>query len=257
MPESKFKFIWDIFFLIVLIINLWFVPLNISFNTEIHKSNWVKIIFELLPFLIIFLNIPIVLNSAYFHKGALYEQKLDILKHYLKSDLIEDLLSIIPFYLTYHKRFVFFELLYLIRIKKIQRIIKKLEDEIIISDKNQYKLKFFKLFFFVIYSAHIFGCFWHRLGKFILEYRIETSWLEKENLVDKDWLVRYINCVYFTILTMITVGIANMGDFVEKIFSIFIFLFVSGIFGYTISTIQIILNDMNKVEYDLKFFFFN
>ena len=81
------------------------------------------------------------------------------------------------------------------------------------------------------------------------------SWLIKANLLDKSWYERYISCVYFSILTMVTAGIADIQEPIQRTFSLFIVITLAGVFAYSISTIGIILQDMDKLGESLKFKF--
>lgn len=55
----------------------------------------------------------------------------------------------------------------------------------------------------IIFVAHFAGCGFHLIA------RLETesgrfSWLHKSKIEDETWDVRYINCLYFSVITMIT-----------------------------------------------------
>ena len=52
---------------------------------------------------------------------------------------------------------------------------------------------------------------------------------------------------------MITVGIINTNNPIEKSFSIFLVLMLSGVFAYSINTIGQIVQDMNVNENILKY----
>ena len=53
---------------------------------------------------------------------------------------------------------------------------------------------------------------------------------------------------------MITAGIINTNSIPEKFISTFVVLILAGVFAYAISTIGIIMQDMSKNDYELKFF---
>ena len=66
------------------------------------------------------------------------------------------------------------------------------------------------------------------------------------------WYERYINAVYYEVLTMITAGILATSSNTEKLFCILICMILSVTFAYTINTIGGILNDMEKDGSELK-----
>ena len=116
-------------------------------------------------------------------------------------------------------------------------------------------MKLIKLFIFILFSAHICGCLWYFLGEITFRKGYEESWLIKAGLADHNeinWPERYISSVYLSVLTMITVGIAEINAPIQKFISIFIVLILAGIFAYSISIVGIVLQDMNKIDMDLK-----
>ena len=115
-----------------------------------------------------------------------------------------------------------------------------------------------KLLFLILYVAHICGCIWHFISIWQISHGHNDTWLNLHDLVGSPWIVRYIDALYYAVLTMITTGIINTNNFTEKCFSIFIVLVLSGLFAYAISVIGIILGEMNKNENELRFdFYFN
>ena len=63
------------------------------------------------------------------------------------------------------------------------------------------------------------------------------TWLNFHNLVNEEWYIRYINSLYYTVLTMITVAYIETKSHTEKACSIFIVLVLSGVFAYTLNAI--------------------
>lgn len=72
-PDSLFKIIWDIVLLIFIIINIFYIPLNISFDVE--PSGIFEWIFDLLPSWIFVAEILLNFNTAYYDKGLMHEDR--------------------------------------------------------------------------------------------------------------------------------------------------------------------------------------
>ena len=58
--------------------------------------------------------------------------------------------------------------------------------------------------------------------------------------------------MYYSVLTMITVGNFEIANSIEKLLAIFIVLMLSGAFAYSINKIGVILEYMFKSEVELK-----
>ena len=71
----------------------------------------------------------------------------------------------------------------------------------------------------------------------------QTSWLIKNELLDADWITKYITSLYFSTVTTITVGYGDITPTtnLERIFVVVMILLVCGVLGYTISSIGNIL----------------
>jgi hypothetical protein len=70
MPEIPIKIIWDFFLFISVLVNSVFVPLVIGFDIQDLIDIKFIFIFEYIPTIMIFLDIIITLNTAYFSKGV-------------------------------------------------------------------------------------------------------------------------------------------------------------------------------------------
>ena len=73
-PTSKIKQGWDILILLAYIINVFYIPLFISFELPISFDNYRTpyIFFEVIPVWIFVIDIFITLNTAYYSKVTKY-----------------------------------------------------------------------------------------------------------------------------------------------------------------------------------------
>lgn len=97
-PDSLFKIVWDIILLIFIIINIFYIPIFISF--EIKPEGVFEWLFDLLPSWIFVAEILLNFNTAYYDKGLMHEDRRSIIKHYVKGNFFWDLIVIIPFLMS-------------------------------------------------------------------------------------------------------------------------------------------------------------
>ena len=247
---------WDFILLLFLIINLWYVPISISFDTfEFKKDLSIMLFFEIFPFLIFLADIFLNLNTAFYSKGIIIYEKEEILKNYFHNKFFIDIITLFPFYITTILKVAkLLELFYLLRIFKLITLLKKMEEYLQLSDKFQYFIRLLKLFFYILYIAHVCGCVWHFTAVYEINHlNSNQTWLNFSNLIEAKWHARYINCLYYSVLTMITVGHITTDSNLEKSVSIFLVLVLSLVFAYSINTIGLIFQDMNKIDTDIKY----
>ena len=89
-------------------------------------------------------------------------------------------------------------------------------------------------------------------------YEIENdiySWIKHQEIEKESKKVKYIYSLYYSIVTMITVG---YGDIVpkttlEKLFSILMIICSCGVFAYSINRVGSIIQEMYQRDEGLKF----
>ena len=66
-----------------------------------------------------------------------------------------------------------------------------------------------------------------------------NTWLDNNNLRNADMMERFINALYFSFITMITVGYGDIhpNTNLEKIYVIIMTLISCGVFAYAVNTI--------------------
>ena len=68
-------------------------------------------------------------------------------------------------------------------------------------------------------------------------------WLIKADLLNSPWDIKYINSVYFSFVTMTTVGYGDISavSSVEKIFCVLMMIFSCAVFAYAVNIIGLII----------------
>ena len=256
-PQNEFKVIFDFFLFAIIMLDLWYTPVNLSFNNgtisffdeKLHNGVF---FLEKVPVIVYHIDIIISINTAFFFKGVIVFEKLFILENYLKKYFLLDLISVIPFYVNLIFEVHSIEILVFFRLLKLKILIEKMKENLELSEKNQYFFQLIKLLFSILYVGHLCGCILHYISIWQINLGSNTTWLNELNLIEENWIVKYVNSVYYSVLTMITVGVPKTNSTVEKSFHIFINIVLSGTFAYSVSVIGIILQEMNKDNNELK-----
>lgn len=196
------------------------------------------------------LDMFLSINTMFYSNGFLVKTRKAIIKNYIKSDSIMDLLSLISF-LFYNNednrldikimRFLFF-----FRIKNLyqnySRINEKFQTKIRIHPSF---LDLINLFIFSFYILNTFACFWYFLSNFNSK---QMNWLMKAEIENTDFQTKYIYSLYWSTVTIMTVGYGDItpSNNLERIFNIFTIFFGCGLFAYFINNIGIIVGKITK-----------
>lgn len=77
-----------------------------------------------------------------------------------------------------------------------------------------------------MFSAHICGCSFYFMHTWEKDNGEGMTWVDKYDLSDSHWSQKYVSALYFSVITMITVGYGDISpvNYSEKIFVVkFIF----------------------------------
>ena len=276
-PNSSHKLLWDLIILFFLILNVFYIPFNFAFELSMNSNSTSYFFLEILAFWVFVFDIVITLNTGFYFKGTLILNKERIIKNYAKNKLLLDFITLGPYliiiFLEFEGRML--QLLFLLRIIKMKNIMKKIKEHLLLPEQILNYLKLIKLLFLVIYLAHVCGCVWHYVAlvnskkiikiiiiNFISNKKVENSkgykntWLHKHELIGEPLAVRYINSLFYSVLTMVTVGFIDTDSATEKGISIILVFVLSGAFAYSLSSISTLMQDLLKNDNELKLFFF-
>ena len=254
-PDKWIISTWNFIMLFFVLINALYIPLKIGFEIDEDKVNrYIYVIFEQIPVWIFIVDILVSINTAYYSKGVFLIDRIKIIKHYIKSYLLLDLVTIGPFLLGYFSSISYVEMLFLLRILKLNASIKKLEEFLQLRDLYGGKFQLVKLMGLIFYMAHISCCAWHYLASVEISKGVTDTWLDSLRIRNAEWEVKYVNSLYYSIVTMVTVGYGDITpqNSVEKVFSICYIGMACGIFAYGVNEVGSILRDMYKSENDFK-----
>jgi len=111
------------------------------------------------------------------------------------------------------------------------------------------------LLFYSLLIIHIFACFWNYVGETYLNSG-QTTWISYSDLVDASIELKYVACLYWSSVTIMTVGYGDLTahNEMEQVYSILTIVLGCGVFAYIINTIGIIIGDITKENQLFKYF---
>lgn len=255
-PNTNTRVIWDLISISITAAQLWYIPLISCFPNLEHRAPPL-FFFQKIPLMIFTFDILFNFITGYYSKGHWIEDKTRVAKHYLKKEFWIDIVTLIPIYIVYSYDYIDrqWSFIFMIRLVRMQKIFQRAQEHFKLQKVNHLSiLSLITLGLKVFFSVHIGACFWHYQSTIQMQLFEKETWLVFYNLADETWFVRYINCFYFIIVTMVTVG---YGDFspqntMEKFFVCFFVLFGCGQFGYCLNKIGSIFQQMYENESKLQ-----
>lgn len=254
--------IWSSIFLLVMAINVILTPFKITFGTQIFDDSEInKFMIDGIQSFSYIIHILITINTEYYSKGVFVKQRWKIIKNYFKTKFLFDAVCLGSLFFSYNQKelgsYYIIECLLLFRVYFVNNLITKFYDFLQLRSKLQGILNLFKLILLICYLTHISGCGWIIFGN--MEFKKGSiSWMQSLKIDNEPWNVKYINAVYFSIVTMATVGYGDISpqNIYEKSWSIFMIILSCGVYAYSLNSVGIILNEMYREEKELKFNFF-
>ena len=150
-PDSRFKNIWDIFILIILVALLIFLPIRLAFEPIAYEKLTIDQVHIIDILIDIFFFIDIIINFLTFYIdkfGVKITDRKKIAKRYIKSWFLLDVISTFPFHLIINDRSSSFSSL-----AKLPRLIKLVRLLRFLKLLKAYRLK--ELMQAIEFSRHI------------------------------------------------------------------------------------------------------
>lgn len=261
-PQNALKLLWDIMVLTIIVLQGVYIPLFIAFDIDVALE---FIYFDFFATLSQLIDILLSFNTGYVKKGAIVMNRNLILKHYLKSWFFVDLISTFPFdwiinqspfyqynYSTNDKDFTkapkllrvikltkFFAIFKLLKLAKVQLYLYRIEDYLN-NDLLGKLITISRMLVVLFFIAHWNACAWYFVTFHFID---EETWLNKVILVEDSQRELYVDSMYWSIYTMISVGYGDIKPICvkERIMTIFSMVIASGLFGYLIGQASTII----------------
>ena len=121
---------WDCVILILLVINIFYIPIKLIFQDS--KSGFVlpyilSVLLNDIPGWAFLLDICINFNTAYYYRGAIIRARSLIFKTYLNNKFFWDLIVVIPFIISLKLKIPYMDLVLFLRTNKMRKILQNFE----------------------------------------------------------------------------------------------------------------------------------
>ena len=269
-PDSGYKSFWDIMGLFFIVYQAFIVPFRISFSAEPSK---VFGFFENIQDFYFIIDIFVNFNTGTYSRGKKLFRRKQAAINYIKSWFFIDLVASFPcdwiingtITETNHTGTTkIFQLarilkvarlllvLRLLRILKLKQLVYRFE-EFFFNESVSMFLAFLKMFLIIFFIAHWMSCLFFGISN-LQDETGNDSWIRKENIQDSRIDEQYIHALYWSFMTMTTVG---YGDVVpntsnEKIVTILIMVVSCAVFAWIMGSIGSIVRMRDTSMQQLK-----
>ncbi|KAL4499232.1 hypothetical protein ABPG72_006818 [Tetrahymena utriculariae] len=245
LPYYQSLLIWELFLVIFIFINVIKIPYEISFlqgNFFEHNLSFVsRVVFGL--------NTLIIMNTAYYENGIIQENRSSIMLHFMKYHLAVEFITnsclwFNPFGIQ------ILRVLFMLKVITFYDIIEKFTESVQFSPKYNLCIKLATLLVEVIILCHIFACIWYSLGLYQENNGIYQNWLRSQNLEDQLVRTKYISSLYFSVVTIGTIGYGDIlpQNEIERGVLAGMAIMTCGIFAYILSNIQNVYRKYNQKQ---------
>lgn len=255
---------WDLTMLILLVWATIFTPFEMAFLSPLPRSVGLTILNVMIDF---FFLCDMVLQFFLVYRDVetgkwVYKNK-DIAWHYLKGWFFPDLIATIPYdlmtlntssretsFIKLLKFFKLFRLLKLLRLLRVSRIIKRWET----SFGIRYSVLSLGSFLITAVTLSHWGACMFALAPILDANGFDGSWMAAYGLEGATVGTKYITSLYWSIMTLTTIGYGDiaLGTDTERIIAILCMVVGGSLYAYIVGNICGTVAGMNLAQSDFR-----
>jgi CRP-like cAMP-binding protein len=256
-PSSNFKTMWSLLIFFLVLYSVIVTPVIIAFSIDDYNILVIDTVIDCIFLVDTFLHFFIPFHGA--NTKFIYNP-YEIIKHYLSTWFIFDLLTSLPIRLITHdssgknieKLFRLTRLFRLGKWLKVARLMKLLQNNRMVEIVMNIEIisiiqinRVVKFIIILLMMVHISSCLWIYVGNVI---DTGDTWIIANGLADAGNFDVYICSLYFIMLTILSIG---YGDIVcrnvyERLFNLLFMLFGIMFFSFALSALASIFSKMDE-----------
>jgi hypothetical protein len=264
LPSSTFRLAWDVFGLVLISYDLLTIPFNQAFRPD--PNVFVKIV-DWLTLLFWTADMAQGFFLGYYDQGEVVTDNLQIVKAYLKSWFVIDVVVVVPEWFVifmptgggaddgsssvgelgkFAKIARFARVLRLLRLLKMKKLLETLVDRI----ESEYSFILFnlvQLLCFVLVLNHVIACVWFLIGR-LTKGDGQQNWIDMGNVVgDTPYL--YATSLHWS-LTQFTPASMDISakNIWERLFSVATLLFAMLVFSSIVASITTSMTALRNLQ---------
>lgn len=228
LPDSNFRFVWDLTCFVSTIIFSFTIPYHFSFSNQAVGL----VAFTLDTCIDMFFILDVIARLHYFaiiRDGFIISEANAFRIHYLENDFWIDLISVSPIstisYISGLRRGTIYATCRIcqgLRIRHFGSYLETIVDTV--SSRTRFTIftaavRLVQIFFLVLFMCHWFACIYHYLGE-----KDTNSWLSEDGSVNESNMFLYFRSFYWSLYTVTTIGYGSIPVItnVERVFAMIV-----------------------------------
>ncbi|KAL4445703.1 hypothetical protein ABPG74_006254 [Tetrahymena malaccensis] len=202
------------------------------------------------------IDIYIGFYQGFYEFGCVQNNRLQIAKRYFKNRFYIDLIMLNCYLFNYmYQHNISILLTIIFSVIQVNNKVKQINDYFKLSSRFPFWFDILKLLVTILIIAHICGCGFHYVSQMSLKSHFDqifkdgnSNWIDFQGLKYSDWKTRYVYSLYFSVITMATVGYGDVFpvNLNERVYVIAMTLVSCGAFAYSINYIGQIFTQIQQ-----------